>query len=366
MLPQEKFATMRADLNAALIEREQEIDLALVALVAREHCLFVGPPGTAKSMLSDALVRWMDGQQFKILLTKYSTPEEVFGPISLAGLKADRYRRITTSRLPEAHVAFIDEIWKASSAILNTLLTVLNEREYDNDGTRTACPLQLCVAASNEWPGSNGDGKELGALFDRFAIRREVKPIATERGLDRLLWAPTEIKLTRIIKPATIDQAAVEAQAITWTDEAKTALLAILREAKQEGIVPGDRRTRKAISICQAAAWLAGHAQVETDDLEILSAVLWVDPAEQPAKLAKIVGTIANPEGMKINGLLMEAEEIISGTNLKDLGATATACKKLGEIHSQLTGLTGTRATMAAEHVAGEVKRIRLATVEAL
>ncbi|GAG15934.1 unnamed protein product, partial [marine sediment metagenome] len=147
---------------------------------------------------------------------------------------------------------------------------------------------------------------------------------------------------------------------------AKTAFLSILKEAKQEGISPGDRRTRKAVAVAQAAAWLAGHAQVETDDLEILSAVLWTDPAEQPAKLAKIVGQIANPEGMKINGLLMEAEEIISQTDLKDLGQTATACKKLGEVHGQLSGMNGTRATMAAEHIAAEVKRIRLATVEAL
>ena len=367
MIPvSEKFAAMRRDLNAALIEREQEIDLCLTAMIAREHCLFVGPPGTAKSMLSDAIVRWMDGNRFQILLTKYSTPEEVFGPISLAGLKTDHYRRITTSRLPEAHVAFVDEIWKASSAILNTLLTVLNERQFDNDGARVACPLQLCVAASNEWPGSNGDGKELGALFDRFALRKAVRPIATERGLQRLLWAPIDIGLSGTITPTEIAAAQLAAAAMSWADTARDAFGAILREAKQEGIAPGDRRMKKAVRIAQAYAWLNGHGAVETDDLEILSHVLWVDPAEQPAKLAKIVGRIANPEGMKINSLLMEGEEIIAGTDLKDLSATATACKKLGEIHAQLAGLTGAKATMAADHVAAEVKRIRLATVEAL
>ena len=366
MTPLEKFAAMRVDLNTALIEREQEIDLVLVALVAREHVLLVGCPGTAKSLLSASLVRWMDGQRFSVLLTKYSTPEEVFGPISLTGLKADRYRRITTGRLPEAHVAFIDEIWKASSAILNTLLTILQEREFDNDGLRTPCPLQLCVAASNEWPGSNGDGQELGALFDRFLLRREVRPIATERGLDRLLWGPVEITLSSTITPAEIDQAATAARNLPWSDSAKAAFWSILKDARQEGISPGDRRARKAVSVCQAAAWLSGHTQVETDDLEVLAAVLWVDPVEQPAKLAKIVGMIANPERMKINGLLVEAEQIISETDLRDLGQTATACKKLSEVHGQLSSLTGARATMAAEHVAAEVKRIRLATVEAL
>jgi hypothetical protein len=257
--------------------------------------------------------------------------------------------------------------WKASSAILNTLLTILNERKFDNDGQRIACPLQLCVAASNEWPGGNGDsGKELGALFDRFLLRKTVAPIASARGLDRLLWAPTTVHLSTTITPDELNQAQSEAACLPWTDRAKDALGAILREARTEGIIPGDRRMKKAVTVAQAAAWLEGHAQVEPDSLEILAHVLWDDPTEQPSKLAKIVGRIANPEGMKINTLLVEAEQIISGTDLKDLAQTATACKKLAEVHAQLSAAPGARAKTAAEHVAAEVKRIRLASVESL
>src|SRR5213080_3403674 len=128
---QEKFLATRQELSAALIERDEEVDVVLTALVCREHPLLVGPPGTAKSLLLDSLMAWMNGRKFTVLFTKFTTPEEVFGPVSVAGLKEDKYRRVTAGKLPEADGAFGDEIFKASSAILNTLLRVLNERVYD-------------------------------------------------------------------------------------------------------------------------------------------------------------------------------------------------------------------------------------------
>ncbi|QDU18975.1 AAA family ATPase [Urbifossiella limnaea] len=110
----DKFLAARAGLAAALIERDDEVDLVLTALVAREHVLLVGPPGTAKSLLLDAVARWLDGRRFTALLTKFTQPDELFGPVSLAGLKEDRFVRVTTGRLPEADVCFLDEIFSAT------------------------------------------------------------------------------------------------------------------------------------------------------------------------------------------------------------------------------------------------------------
>src|SRR4051794_8347719 len=164
----EKLAAARRELSSALIEREDEVDLVLTALISNEHVLLVGPPGCGKSLLLDSVLSWTGGTKFSILLTKFSTVEELMGPVSLTALKADKYLRVTTGRLPEADYAFVDEVWKASSAILNTLLRILNERTFDaGDGVVRTVPLKLCVAASNEWP-SPETGKELTALLDRF------------------------------------------------------------------------------------------------------------------------------------------------------------------------------------------------------
>src|SRR3954467_1834403 len=253
-----KFETTRRELAAALIERDDEIDLVLTALVAQEHPLLVGPPGTAKSLLLDSLMGWMGGKKFTILLTKFSTPEELYGPISVAGLKADQYRRTTVGRLPAAHGASIDESWKASSAILNTLLRLLNERVYDaGDGTLVKVPLKICVAASNEWPQAADGGKELNALWDRFLFRKSVRPVLSAAGRQRLLWHRDHTpRLTTSITPAEIDQAHREAMALPWDTDAREALEAVLRELAREGIQPGDRRQFKAVGVAQAFAFL--------------------------------------------------------------------------------------------------------------
>jgi MoxR-like ATPase len=153
---------LRADLMAQFPERKDVIDGSLAAVLAGEHVLLIGPPGTAKSALVRCIAQLFGGSYFERLLTKFSTPEELFGPISLKALEQDRFVRVTAGKLPEAEFAFIDEIFKSNSAVLNALLSIINERVFHNDGAPVRCPLVSLFAASNELP----EGKELEALFD--------------------------------------------------------------------------------------------------------------------------------------------------------------------------------------------------------
>ena len=362
-----KFAATRTEMAAALIERDDEIDLVLTALIAKEHVLLVGPPGCAKSLLLDSIMKWTNGTKFAILLTKYTVPEEVVGPVSLAGLKDDRYIRITAGKLPEADFAYCDEVFKASSAILNTLLRILNERTFDAGDGAKKVPLKLCVGASNEWP-SPETGKELAALFDRFCFRKTVRPILTQAGRKRLLWDRDHVPtLTTTITPIEVEAAHFEAMSLPWSVDATDAMETVIRELAKEGVQPGDRRQVKAVSAARAYAWLHGAEQVEPEHLEVLASVLWDDPVEQPAKCAQVIAKVANPAGMRVNQFLLEVEQILAGADVRDLTAAAKAAAKLAEIDRQLSTLTGNgRVEKARVYVKEQLKKLKLASLEAV
>jgi MoxR-like ATPase len=288
----------------------------------------------------------------------------VLGQFSLSELRNDRFRRVTDGRLTSCEVGFIDEIWKASSAILNCLLRILNEGVYEQEGRWVKAPLRLCVAASNEWPSSENGGKELGAIFDRFLFRHTVTPIRSESGRERLLFDGfVGPKFSTSITAAEIDQAHAEAEAIPFSDNAKNSLRDILDSLAKEGIKPSDRRKRKAVSAARAAAWLDESKEVLPMHLECLAAVLWDDPTEQPVKCKEIVTRLANPERHKVQGLLAQAEDIISAVDTKNIGSATEADTKLTNILKTLQSLDqlNTSVYSAVSYLKTEMRAIRAA-----
>lgn len=267
-------------LNRGLIERDTEIRLAVLGALSGEHLLLIGPPGTAKSEIARRLVRAIGGDQvFERLLTRFSVPEELFGPLSLKALEEDCYERRTESYLPQARVAFIDEIFKANSAILNSLLTILNERKFDNGIERVDVPLVALVGASNELP----EGDELQALYDRFLLRRQVLPVSGEGFVEMLELNEQDADepLAPMLAPEFIEHVQIEASAVTVPREVVEFIGAMRKHLHNEDIYVSDRRWRKALKLLKVAAYTNGQDEVTIWECKLLEHCLWNKPEEQ-------------------------------------------------------------------------------------
>lgn len=299
-----------------LYEKEEAVRLALLASVAGESVFFLGPPGTAKSLVSRRLRCAFkdDGQSelsyFEYLMNEFSTPDEIFGPVSLKALEENKYERITEGYLPKANIAFLDEIWKAGPAIQNTLLTIINEKKFHNGNEVLNVPLKALISAGNELPAEN---RGLEALWDRFLIRATVNPIQdAEKFMDLLCGekTKTEVKPDGEMAKNLISTAELEAwqgsnetggeiESVEVPEDVQNVIAAIRQEMarrnedgnrdEKEKFYVSDRRWKKIVNVLKTSAFLNDRAAVDLMDCQLIEHCIWntekqIDEAKEIVK----------------------------------------------------------------------------------
>ena len=330
----ERFKQLLGEMNRGIYEKETEISLSLLAALAGESIILLGPPGVAKSMVARQLkTAFKDAKSFEYLMSRFSTPDEIFGPVSIQKLKtSDTYERAVDGYLPTADVVFLDEIWKAGPAIQNTLLTVINEKIFRNGNREMHLPLKLLVAASNELP-AKGEGLE--ALWDRFVIRIESRPIKQEKNframlldsnethtdltdltdeeinidessraktLEGNLFADKQVKEKSVRSVKSVCDIRISAEEYAeWTnqiseigvkEEVLDAISSIRKSlravnvdeaAERRNIYVSDRRWKNIVRLLRTSAFMQDREEVAICDLLPIYHCLWQEPEERDA-----------------------------------------------------------------------------------
>lgn len=323
-------------IKAGLIERDEDVDAIALAILAKHHGFALGPPGVAKSQMLEAFAivfsKKSPGNRavryFRQLLGRFSAPEDVFGPVSLKGLKEDRYERRIEGFLPDADLAFLDEPYKANAGILNGLLTITNERQFSQNGRLIDAPLLSLLTASNELPQDDS----LWAMHDRLLLRLNVKPIVERANLVRLVTEDLKLPEPRF----TLDdlhQMQHHVRATKVPLAVAEAYVDILVSLRDKGINVSNRRMRWAVDIIRAHAWMNGRHEAVTQDLVCLRHILWTKPDQIP-DVDNVVLEKANPAVKLVRGV---QERVFKA--LKDIEAKQTDQDKLVQFTETLPHL---------------------------
>ncbi|MGV9814904.1 AAA family ATPase [Streptomyces cellulosae] len=364
-----------AELSDRFFERDDVVRTLVVTLLAGQHSLVLGPPGTAKSELARELTGRIDGAAYwEILLSKFTAPTRMFGPIDVAALARGEYRQVYDGRATTAHVAFIDEVFKCSTAALNETLGYLNERIYhpENGGAPIRCPLIGAITASNELP----DGEDSAAIYDRLLVRIEVGYLEDPSNFAALVRSavgrPSEPAPRTTLELAALQRAVTEGvPAVDVPDAIVDAVVTLRAALRRKELVASDRRWRQAVGLLQASAYLDGRTEVAETDLSVLTHVLWDSPAQRPVVEREVLNLV-NPDAREALDLADVIEELeaqldaMAGQSREALSEwviknahhkLAMAGKRLERLREEAAGAG--RSTATIDRVTGRQRAVR-------
>lgn len=336
----DKFASLTAALNEEHIERTDDIQAALWALVSGTTLFLLGEPGIAKSMMARRIAARIEGSRFfDIDLDRLSTKEELFDPFSLGALRESRWEREIDGTLVTADWAFIDEFFEAPSTLLKTMLRALNERTYRNGNEILQMPLTTVIAASNDVPTE----ARLMPLYDRLVIRRKLSRVSDGGGFLRMLALDLDPKPAPLLSWDEVLQAQSEARTVGLPDPVMVAMMEIRKRLAREDIRPSDRRFVEAMKVVRAAAWLDGSTTAEPEHLLCLTDICWTHPDQIPT-VSAVVNEVVEPLTSEADSLLRAVVAIEREINpeLAELDRRRLAmelqrkCRRAGEERDRL------------------------------
>jgi len=341
-------------LQDRFLGKDEVIRLLLIATIAGEHAVLIGPPGTAKSALIRTFARLIHAQYFEYLLTRFTEPNEIFGPVDIGAFREGRYERRTEGMLPEAEIVFLDEVFKSNSAILNALLTLLNERRFTSGGQVSKSPLLSAFGASNEVPSD----ETLTAIYDRFILRIRNDNLDAYHFQDLLLKG-LEHEVLQItdapVKPLVTARELAELQRgllqrTKFSEEFFSQYKGIVFQIRAEGVSLSDRRVVKLLKLFAASAYLDGRAQPDASDLFVLEHV-W-NNEDQAQILEAIVTPVLeahyreHPNARRVGALGVGIEAL--GGEIDRVRQVLTGAGSLSDVQlfSQLKALNEIKAAL--------------------
>ena len=351
-----RLALLARSLEDRFLGKGEIVRLLLVATIAGEHAVLVGPPGTAKSALIRTFARLMQARYFEYLLTRFTEPNEIFGPVDIAAFREGRYERRTEGMLPEAEIVFLDEVFKSNSAILNSLLTLLNERRFTSGGRVIRCPLLSAFGASNEVPTDDA----LTAIYDRFILRIRSDNLDAyhfqdllQKGLDHEV-----LELEHAAPVPLVDARELVAlqrgllSRTKYSEDFFAQYKGLVFQVRAEGITLSDRRVVKLLKLFAASAYLDGRTQPDPSDFFVLKHV-WNSEDQAPILEAIVTPVLEShfrdhPQARRVGAVGLGLEALAGEVERVRQVLTGAAHLSDVQLFSQLKALSEVKTALAA------------------